>query len=689
MNENNFKFLYQNVDKLKGIGPKKASYLRNLGINSVIDAFYIIPSRVIDRTQDIDFRKLEKGQIITTSLKVKKHHYPFNPKLPYVIECTKGNLIINLIYFSVKGNFLRNKFPENKEFIVSGKVSFYKSNISIAHPDYIEEIENEDKLRSFENIYPLTRGIHLKDLKKIFDFGKIYIEKYEEWISIQIIDKFNFHNFHNSIIKLHFPENQDDVEKKELFRKRLAADELISNYFAIRYLKEKTKKKEDNLDLDFSSQNQLILNLPFKLTEKQKTIINEINSLNNSHYRETILLQGDVGSGKTIVSLLTAIPFILKGYQVAYMAPTEILASQIYENIINLIQLNKINPVLLTGSTKNKNEIYKKISNKEIDFIVGTHAIFQENLIFNQLKYVIIDEQHRFGVRQRLILGEKGINTNILLMSATPIPRTLALAQYGEIEQVVLNEKPAFQRPIITKVSNSKKIKDLIIYLKKSISDKNQIYWICPLVEESENHEYKDVESRFKSLQKVFGSKVGLLHGKMKAIDKEKIINEFKSGKIGILVATTVIEVGIDNKNANTVVIENSEKFGLSQLHQLRGRVGRGNEQGYCFAIYGENITDTSKERLKVFKNNLDGFKLAEKDLEIRGTGDVLGYRQSGDSLFKFVNTAQDQELIIECFDYVKEVISSKKFEDKKFQQKIYQLLLFFKQQEAIKLLFS
>ena len=655
----------------------------------MIDAFYIIPSRVIDRTQDIDFRKLEKGQIITTSIKVKKHHYPFNPKLPYVIECTKGNLIINLIYFSVKGNFLRNKFPENKEFIVSGKVSFYKSNISIAHPDYIEEIENEDKLRSFENIYPLTRGIHLKDLRKIFDFGKIYIEKYEEWISRQIIDKFNFHNFHNSIIKLHFPENQDDVEKKELFRKRLAADELISNYFAIRYLKEKTKKKEDNLDLDFSSQNQLILNLPFKLTEKQKTIINEINSLNNSHYRETILLQGDVGSGKTIVSLLTAIPFILKGYQVAYMAPTEILASQIYENIINLIQLNKINPVLLTGSTKNKDEIYQKISNKEFDFIVGTHAIFQENLIFNQLKYVIIDEQHRFGVRQRLILGEKGINTNILLMSATPIPRTLALAQYGEIEQVVLNEKPAFQRPIITKVSNSKKIKDLIIYLKKSISDKNQIYWICPLVEESENHEYKDVESRFKSLQKVFGSKVGLLHGKMKATDKENIINEFKSGKIGILVATTVIEVGIDNKNANTVVIENSEKFGLSQLHQLRGRVGRGNEQGYCFAIYGENITDTSKERLKVFKNNLDGFKLAEKDLEIRGTGDVLGYRQSGDSLFKFVNTAQDQELIIECFDYVKEVISSKKFEDKEFQQKIYQLLLFFKQQEAIKLLFS
>jgi len=689
MNENNFKFLYQNVDKLKGIGPKKASYLRNLGINSVIDAFYILPSRVIDRTQDIDFRKLEKGQIITTSLKVKKHHYPFNPKLPYVIECSKGKLIINLIYFSIKGNFLRNKFPENKEFIVSGKVSFYKSNIGIAHPDYIEEIENEEKLRSFENIYPLTRGIHLKDLKKIFDFGKTYIGKYEEWISKSILNKFNFHSFYESILKLHFPENNEDVEKKELFRKRLAADELISNYFAIRYLKEITKKKDDSLDLDFSSQKQLLGKLPFKLTEKQKTIIEEINLLNNSHYRETILLQGDVGSGKTIVSLLTAVPFIIKGYQVAYMAPTEILANQIYENLKNLIQLDEINAVLLTGSTKNKDVIYQNIKDKNYNFIVGTHAIFQENLTFNQLKYVIIDEQHRFGVKQRLILGEKGINTNILLMSATPIPRTLALAQYGEIEQVVLNERPAFQKPIITKVSNTEKIKDLIIYLRKSITDKNQIYWICPLVEESENQSYKDVESRFKSLQKVFGSKVGLLHGKMKAIDKENIINEFKSGKISILVATTVIEVGIDNKNANTVVIENSEKFGLSQLHQLRGRVGRGNEQGYCFAIYGENITDISKERLKVFKNNLDGFQLAEKDLEIRGTGDVLGYRQSGDSLFKFVDTMNDQELIRECFDYVKEVISNKKFEDKKFQQKIYQLLLFFKQEEAIKLLFS
>jgi len=274
-------------------------------------------------------------------------------------------------------------------------------------------------------------------------------------------------------------------------------------------------------------------------------------------------------------------------------------------------------------------------------------------------------------------------------MSATPIPRSLALAQYGEIEQVILNERPAFQKPIITKVSSAEKIKDLINYLKKSLSDKNQIYWICPLVEESESQIYKDVESRHKSLKKVFGPEVGLLHGKMKSNDKEKTISDFKSGFLKILVATTVIEVGIDNKNANTIIIENAEKFGLSQLHQLRGRVGRGSEQGYCFALYGSNITETSEKRLKVFKNTLDGFELAEKDLEIRGTGDILGYRQSGDSLFKFVEVTRDQELIKECFEYVKKIMKSKSFEDKEFQKKIYLLLLFFKQQEAIKLLFS
>ena len=689
MSENNFKFLYQNVDKLKGIGPKKASYLKNLGINSVLDAFYIIPTKVIDRTQDINFKTLEKGQVITTILKVKKHRPPFNSRLPYVIECTKGNLIINLIYFSVRGNFLRTKYPDNKEFIVSGKISFYKSNISIAHPDYIEELENEDKLRSFENIYPLTRGISIKDIKRILNYGKDYIDDYPEWLSVELIEKSKFYSFYNSIIKLHFPETKEDIEYKEIFRKRLAADELISNYFAIRYLKEKTKKKEDNLNLHYFSQGEIVSQLPFKLTNMQINTISKINELNNSHYRETILLQGDVGSGKTIVSLLTAIPFINQGYQVAYMAPTEILASQIYENLQSLIKLDEIKSVLLTGSSKNKNEIYKKISDKDFNFIIGTHAIFQENLSFNQLKYVIIDEQHRFGVKQRLTLGEKGINTNILLMSATPIPRSLALAQYGEIEQVILNERPAFQKPIITKVSSAEKIKDLIIYLKKSLSDKNQIYWICPLVEESESQIYKDVESRHKSLKKVFGPEVGLLHGKMKSNDKEKTISDFKSGFLKILVATTVIEVGIDNKNANTIIIENAEKFGLSQLHQLRGRVGRGSEQGYCFALYGSNITETSEKRLKVFKNTLDGFELAEKDLEIRGTGDILGYRQSGESLFKFVEVTKDQELIKECFEYVKKIMKSKSFEEKEFQKKIYLLLLFFKQQEAIKLLFS
>ena len=689
MNDNSFDFLYQNVEKLKGIGPKKASYFKNLNINTVIDIFYNLPTRSIDRTQDIDFKNLEKGQTITTLVKVKKHHFPFNPKLPYVIECEKGSLIINIIYFSIRGNFLRKKYPENKELIISGKVSFYKSNLSVAHPDYIEEIENEDKLRTFENIYPLTRGITLKDIRIVLNDAKNHLNKFDEWLNENIIKKYNFSSFNESLIKMHFPSVKEDIESRENFRKRLAVDELVSNYFAIRYLKEKTKRKNESLNLKFNLQEKLINELPFELTKNQYKIINDINNYNNTQYRETVLLQGDVGSGKTIVSLLTAIPFIQKHKQVAYMAPTEILANQIYSNVLNHLDSEEVNPILLTGSSKNKSKIYEKIEKGIFNFIIGTHAIFQENLNFSSLAYVIIDEQHRFGVQQRLYLAEKGINTNILLMSATPIPRTLALAQYGEIEQVILKEKPAFQKPIITKVSSIDKIKDIEILLKKKISNVSQVYWICPLVEASETQKYKDVETRFKSLKNIFGSEVEMLHGKIKSDQKERIIQNFQKGNIKILVATTVVEVGIDNKNADYIVIENAEKFGLSQLHQLRGRVGRGNNQGYCFALYGKDLPDNTINRLKIFKENLDGFKLSEKDLEIRGTGDILGYRQSGDSLFKFVNVYHDQELIIDALQYVKKLIEKKEYENEKFKKDIYKLLMFFKQQEAIKLLFS
>ncbi len=689
MNDNSFDFLYQNVEKLKGIGPKKASYFKNLNINTVIDIFYNLPTRSIDRTQDIDFKNLEKGQTITTLVKVKKHHFPFNPKLPYVIECEKGSLIINIIYFSIRGNFLRKKYPEKKELIISGKVSFYKSNLSVAHPDYIEEIENEDKLRTFENIYPLTRGITLKDIRIVLNDAKNHLNKFDEWLNENIVKKYNFSSFNESLIKMHFPSVKGDVENRENYRKRLAVDELVSNYFAIRYLKEKTKRKNESLNLKFNLQEKLINELPFELTKNQYKIINDINNYNNTQYRETVLLQGDVGSGKTIVSLLTAIPFIQKHKQVAYMAPTEILANQIYSNVLNHLDNEEVNPILLTGSSKNKSKIYEKIEKGIFNFIIGTHAIFQENLNFSSLAYVIIDEQHRFGVQQRLYLAEKGINTNILLMSATPIPRTLALAQYGEIEQVILKEKPAFQKPIITKVSNIDKIKDIEILLKKKISNVSQVYWICPLVEASETQKYKDVETRFKSLKNIFGSEVEMLHGKIKSDQKERIIQNFQKGNIKILVATTVVEVGIDNRNADYIVIENAEKFGLSQLHQLRGRVGRGKNQGYCFALYGKDLPDNTINRLKIFKENLDGFKLSEKDLEIRGTGDILGYRQSGDSLFKFVNVYHDQELIIDALQYVKKLIEKKEYENEKFKKDIYKLLMFFKQQEAIKLLFS
>ncbi len=689
MEFNIFQNLYQNVEMLKGIGEKKKKSFLNLGISHCLDILYIIPSKIIDRTQDIKLSKLEKGQVITTIVKVIKHKPPFNPKLPYVIECSKGKMIINIIYFALKGNYLRNKFPVNEELIISGKMSFYKSNISIAHPDYVEGLDNEDKVRSYETIYPLTRGISLKDIKIIIKYALENLPEVEEWIPQRIINKHNFTNFNNAIIKLHKPNDKEDINKIEFFRKRLAFDELVSNYFAIRYLKEITQKKtsKENLVLDY--QNELIKNLPFTLTKKQKKSLSDINKLNQGIYKETILLQGDVGSGKTVIALLSSIPFINKGFQVAYMAPTEILAMQIYSNLNKLFKSDQINPVLITGSSKNKKEIQKYIEDNKYNFVIGTHALFQENINFHKLGFAIIDEQHRFGVQQRLMLSEKGVNPNILIMSATPIPRSLALAQYGEIEQVIMDEKPSFQKEIITRVASELKLKDLINYLKKNITDNKQAYWICPLVEESEKLPYQNVEKRFRDLEKLFKKKIGMVHGKMPIEQKEEVIKSFNKGEINILVATTVIEVGIDNKNADYIVIENAEKFGLSQLHQLRGRVGRGSKQGYCFAIHNKEITENAYERMKIFKKYSSGFDIAEKDMNLRGAGDILGLRQSGEAFFKFVNILEDQDIIIESLNFVKDQISKEKYKNKEFKKKITPLLHFFKQQEAIKLLFS
>ena len=689
MEINIFQNLYQNVEMLKGIGEKKKKYFTNLGIEQCLDVLFILPSKIIDRTQDINLANLEKGQIITTIVKVVKHRPPFNSRLPYVIECSRGTMIVNIIYFALKGNYLRTKYPVGEELIISGKLGFYKSNISIAHPDYVEEIDKESSLRSYETIYPRTRGISLRDIKTIIKYCLGNLPTLEEWIPERLIKKHNFSEFNHSLIKVHSPETKEEVENVNIYRRRLAFDELISNYFAIRYLKEVNQKKENKNNLLEGLQIQLTEKLPFKLTDKQNSCLQEINLLNKGNYKETILLQGDVGSGKTVVALLSAMPYIQSEYQVAYMAPTEILAIQIFNNLNKLFLDAGIKPVLLTGSSKNKEEIQLDIKNNKYNFIIGTHALFQDNVTFHKLGFAIIDEQHRFGVQQRLTLSEKGINPNILIMSATPIPRTLALAQYGEIEQVILDQRPSFQKEIITRVATEEKIKDLIDYLKKNVTEKKQAYWICPLVEESETLPYQNVEKRFKILEKIFKKKIGLVHGKMHITEKEKVINEFNEGSIEILVATTVVEVGIDNKNADYIVIENAEKFGLSQLHQLRGRVGRGSNQAYCFATHNKEITENGKERMDIFQKFSNGFDIADKDMQLRGTGDILGRRQSGDAYFKFVNVLDDQDIIIESLDFVKDQISKEKYKENDFKRKITPLLHFFKQQEAIKLLFS
>ena len=419
MEINIFQNLYQNVEMLKGIGEKKKKYFTNLGIEQCLDVLFILPSKIIDRTQDINLANLEKGQIITTIVKVVKHRPPFNPRLPYVIECSRGSMIVNIIYFAMKGNYLRTKYPVGEELIISGKLGFYKSNISIAHPDYVEEIDKEASLRSYETIYPRTRGISLRDIKTIIKYCLGNLPTLEEWIPDNLIRKHNFSEFNHSLIKVHSPETKEEVENVNIYRRRLAFDELISNYFAIRYLKEINQKKENKNNLLEDLQIELTKNLPFQLTDKQNSCLGEINNLNKGEYKETILLQGDVGSGKTVVALLSAMPYIQSDYQVAYMAPTEILAIQIFNNLNKLFLNAKIKPILLTGSSKNKEEIQLDIKNNKYKSDNNPLDINCSNLNLN--RYSINYLNHLFNTNEILrstLLSLHNINFYQELMSA-------------------------------------------------------------------------------------------------------------------------------------------------------------------------------------------------------------------------------------------------------------------------------
>ena len=487
------------------------------------------------------------------------------------------------------------------------------------------------------------------------------LPNFNEWIETSILNKYKFKGWNEVVKNLHNPSD-DSIKHKNLLRRRLAFDELLSHQLAIGIMRNFNQKKKGlKITSENKTLNKFYSNLDFQLTNSQNNVIKEILQDLGSTNQMIRLLQGDVGSGKTIVALISMIKVFESNFQSALMVPTTILAFQHYENIINLLKNSKINVLVLTGKDKGKERKEKldQIANGKADIIIGTHALIQDTVKFNNLGLAVIDEQHRFGVYQRMVFNHKNHKPNILVMSATPIPRTLTLAAYGDMKESKLIEKPLGRKPIITSSLSLKKENQLIDRIKEKIKNSSsKFYWVCPLIEESEELDLKAAEERYKILKKYFKNKVLLMHGRLSEIEKEEIMTKFKNEDYKILVSTTVIEVGVDIPSATTIVIEHAERFGLAQLHQLRGRVGRNDIQSYCILLHKDNIGEISKQRIDIMKQTNDGFKIAEEDLKIRGPGEILGKKQSGSPSFYVADLSFDYDLLEDAKIMVEDILS-------------------------------
>ena len=643
----NYKFLIQNISNLKGVGSKTKLLLKKKKIEKVIDLLWSFPLGFTDRTNFKSLDNLEIGKITTIKVKVIKYNFPRIRNLPNRVLCVDEKSEIGIVFFNSKEGYIRKILPINSWVIISGKVSYFKKKYQITNPSYIVPLQKEDYVNKIIPKYSLTEGITEKIYRKLIEQVLKNLPHLEEWHNTEILKKIGNKDWKDSILNLHDPKNTSNLNSN--YYKRIAYDEILANLIVLSKIRKRIKKIKKQKKFFINKLSKILVNnFNFSLTNSQKKIIEEINIDLSSDKKMFRLLQGDVGSGKTIVSLIVAANTIESNFQVALMAPTEILAKQHYDLAKKIFNGTQVEIELLTGKTKNldKKNIVNNLINGKINLIIGTHSLFQKNIYFNKLGLIIIDEQHKFGVKQRINLANKGGNNcDILLMSATPIPRTLILTFYGDMDVSRLIEKPSNRKDIITLSKPEEKINEIMTYLKKQISIRNQIFWICPLIEESKKLDYTAAVKKYNFLCNKFSKRVGLIHGGLTKIQKENVLKKFQDKSIDILVSTTVIEVGIDFPNATLAIIENSNKFGLSQLHQLRGRVGRGINQGTCILLYKKNLSENAKKRIKILKSTNDGFLLAEEDMKLRGFGDVLGYQQSGIKDFKIADPIHHETL--------------------------------------------
>ena len=642
----NYEYLLSDLSALKGVGIKTKNLLKKKRINSIFDLLWKLPKSYTDRSLSSKIEELKIDEIQTITIIPQKYLFPRVRNLPNKVICKDETGEIDCVFFNSYEGYIKKILPIGKEVTISGKIKFFRNKYQLTNPKYISE--DSSIIKQKHNSYSLTEGISEKVYNKIILQIIKNLPKIDEWHSNDILKKFDNLGWNDSIKKLHEPVNIGKF--KESFYQRLAFDEIFSTFLVNSEIRKKIKKiKKTKKKFDTKKQNEIISKLDFSLTDDQNKTLNEINKDLCSDKKMFRLLQGDVGSGKTIVSLLSAFNTISSDFQVAVMAPTEILARQHFL-LAKKIFPNNIKIELLSGKStyRDKKNILNRLSNNEINIIFGTHALFQKKVEFSKLGLIIIDEQHKFGVNQRKKLSDKaGKDCDVLLMTATPIPRTLTMTIFGDMDLSIIQEKPKNRKPVRTYSKVESKIEDVIKFIKKEIQHGNQIFWVCPLIEESKKIDHTSAVKKSEYLKKLFPHQVYLLHGKTTIEEKEKILNKFLKNEFKILVSTTIIEVGIDFPNANVIIIENANKFGLSQLHQLRGRVGRGNKESTCILMFKSNLSDNAKKRINILKNSNDGFKISEEDMKLRGYGDILGFKQSGIKNFKLADPVHNHDLFI------------------------------------------
>ena len=693
--------LFADATTLPGIGPKLGKVLAEFTGDKLIDLLFHLPSNLIDRQYRPSLSEVEDGRIATFEVEVMKHEAPPNQgrrrNLPYRILCGNETGYLSLVFFHARGDWLGKAMPEGAKRMVSGRVERFREQLQIVHPDHMLPQAEFDKLPIVEPVYPLTAGLSAKVLMKAIQAALPELPALPEWQEAEWVKQQGWADWQGAVQAVHRPENMAALEPQNAARARLAYDELLAHQLVLALVRRDRKKQQGRAYKTADEmQNRLLGLLPFPLTGSQENAIADIRADMAEPMRMLRLLQGDVGSGKTVVAVMAMLQAVANGAQAALMAPTEILARQHAETLGPWLDELGINWQVMTARNKGKlrQESLDALAAGDVQIAIGTHALFQDDVAFKDLGLAVVDEQHRFGVQQRMALSNKGNNdegggVDVLVMTATPIPRTLTLTAYGDMDVSRMPDKPPGRKPVDTRVISMDRYEEVAQSLGNAIKDGARVYWVCPLVSESELVDLAAAEDRAKALHAVYGDTVGIVHGQMKPAEKDAVMVRFASGEISILVATTVIEVGVNVPEATVMVIEHAERFGLAQLHQLRGRVGRGLDKSSCVLLYRGPLGETAKARLSIMRETEDGFKIAEEDLLLRGAGEVLGTRQSGLPAFRLADLEAHADLLPAVHDDVKLLLERDPLLKSPRGEALRVLLYLFRRDEAIRFLQS